>query len=94
LHSAIARWSVRLSITKKLSYPDVEELVAERGIDVDHVTIYRWVRRFTPSPADAARPTRHAVGDRWLIDEAYVTVSGRWRYVHPAIDQCGQVIDV
>jgi IS6 family transposase len=48
-----------------LSYRNVEELLAERGVEVDHVTIYRWVLRFTPLLADAARTCRHAVGDRW-----------------------------
>ena len=46
-----------------------KELLAERGIDVDHIIIYRWVQRFTPLFADAARPLRHAVGDRWFVDE-------------------------
>jgi IS6 family transposase len=77
-----------------LSYRDVEELLAQRGIEVDHTTIYRWVQRFTPLLADAARPCRHAVGDRWQADETYVKVAGRWRYVYRAIDQFGQVIDV
>ena len=84
------RWYLRFG----LSYRDVEELLAERGIEVDHVTIYRWVQRFTPLLADAARPCRHAVGDRWEVDETYVKVAGRWRYVYRAIDQFGQVIDV
>jgi transposase-like protein len=84
------RWYLRFG----LSYRDVEELLAERGLDVDHVTIYRWVQRFTPLLADAARPCRHAVGDRWQVDETYVKVAGRWRYVYRAIDQFGQVIDV
>jgi transposase-like protein len=61
---------------------------------VDHVTVYRWVQRFTPLLAEAARPCRHAVGDRWQVDETYVKVAGRWRYVYRAIDQFGQVIDV
>jgi hypothetical protein len=61
---------------------------------VDHVTIYRWVLRFTPLLADAARPCRHRVGDRWQVDETYVRVAGRWRYVYRAIDQFRQVIDV
>jgi transposase, IS6 family len=61
---------------------------------MDHVTVYRWVRRFTPLLADAARPCRHAVGDRWQVDETYVKVAGQWRYVYRAIDQFGQVIDV
>ena len=84
------RWYLRFG----LSYRDVEELLAERGVDVDHVTIYRWVQRFTPLLADAARPCRHLVGDRWQMDETYVKVAGRWRYVYRAIDQFGQVIDV
>ena len=84
------RWYLRFG----LSYRDVEELLAERGVEVDHVTIYRWVQRFTPLLAEAARPCRHAVGDRWQVDETYVKVAGRWRYVYRAIDQFGQVIDV
>jgi IS6 family transposase len=69
------RWYLRFG----LSYRDVEELLAERGIEVDHVTIYRWVLRFTPLLAEAARPCRHAVGDRWQVDETYVKVTGQWR---------------
>ncbi len=84
------RWYLRFG----LSYRDVEELLAERGVEVDHVTIYRWVLRFTPLLADAARPCRHAVGTRWQVDETYVKVAGRWRYVYRAIDQFGQVIDI
>jgi transposase-like protein len=84
------RWYLRFG----LSYRDVEELLAERGVQVDHTTVYRWVQRFTPLLAEAARPCRHAVGDRWRVDETYVKVAGRWRYVYRAIDQFGQVIDV
>ena len=84
------RWYLRYG----LSYRDVEELLGERGIEVDHVTIYRWVQRFTPLLADAAGPCRHAVGDRWFVDETYVKVAGKWRYVYRAVDQPGQIIDV
>jgi transposase-like protein len=84
------RWYLRFG----LSYRDIEELLTERGVEVDHVTIYRWVLRFTPLLADAARPCRHRVGDRWQVAETYVKVAGRWRYVYRAIDQFGQVIDV
>jgi transposase-like protein len=52
------------------------------------------VQRFTPLLAEAARPCRHGVGDRWQVDETYVKVAGRWRYVYRAIDQFSQVIDV
>ena len=88
------RWYLRYG----LSYRDVEELLGERGVEVDHVTVYRWVyrwvQRFTPLFADAARPLRHATGDRWFVDETYVKVAGRWRYLYRAVDQYGQVIDV
>ena len=77
-----------------LSYRDLQELLAERGIEVDHVTLFRWVQRFTPLLIDAARPCRHSVGARWFVDETYVKVSGSWRYVYRAVDQYGQVIDV
>ncbi|MGK0275999.1 MAG: IS6 family transposase [Ilumatobacter sp.] len=77
-----------------LSYQDVEKFLAERGIDVDHVTIYRWVQRFAPLVSDAARPSRHRVGDRWFVDETYVKVAWVWRHLYRAVDQHGQVIDV
>ena len=84
------RWYLRFG----LSYRDVEELLAERGITVDHVSIFRWAQRFTPLLAQAAHPCRHRVGDGWWRDETDLQVSGRWRYVYRAIDQFGQVIDV
>jgi transposase, IS6 family len=84
------RWYLRYG----LSYRDVEELLAERGVTVDHVSIYRWVERFTPEFIEAARLCRHAPGDRWFVDETYVKVSGRWTHLYRAIDQYGQVIDV
>ena len=75
-------------------YRDLEELLAERGAEVDHVTLFQGVQRFTPLLVDAARPCRHAVGGRWFVDETYVKVSGVWRYVYRAVDDEGQVIDV
>jgi len=62
------RWYLRFN----LSYRDVEELFVERGVEVDHVTVYRWVQRFTPLLSDAPRFVRHASGDRWFVDETYV----------------------
>ncbi len=84
------RWYLRYG----LSYRDVEELLAERGVEVDHVTVHRWVQRFTPLLADAARFARHAPGDRWFVDETYVKVGGVWRYVYRTVDQHGQIIDI
>jgi len=84
------RWYLRFG----LSYRDLEELLAERGVEVDHVSLYRWVQHFTPLVVDAARPCRHAVGGRWFVDETYVKVGGVWRYVYRAVDQSGRVMDV
>src|SRR5437879_2943505 len=86
--------AVRLYLRFGLSYRDLEELLAERGIEVDHVTLFRWVQRFTPLLINAAGPCRHVVGGRWFVDETYVKVAGVWRYVYHAIDDDGQVVDV
>jgi transposase-like protein len=84
------RWYLRYG----LSYRDVEKLLAERGVEVDHVTVYRWVQRFSPLLAEATRFCRHSPGHRRFVDETYVKVNGVWRYVYRAVDQHGQVIDV
>src|SRR3954451_18986171 len=83
------RWYLRYG----LSYRDLEELLAERGIEVDHVTLYRWARRFTPFLLDAARPCRRLAPDRWFVDETYVKGSGVWSHVYRAVDRHRQVID-
>jgi transposase, IS6 family len=59
------RWYLRFGLSSR----DVEELLVERGLEVDHVTIYRWVQRFTTLFIDTARPCRHSPGDRWCVDE-------------------------
>jgi transposase, IS6 family len=61
---------------------------------VDHISVYRWVQRFAPEFAEAARARQHIIGDRWHVDETYLKVDGSWRYLFRAIDQFGQVIDV
>jgi transposase-like protein len=88
--SVAVRWYLRYGLLTGTS----RELMAERGVTVDHVTIYRWVQRFIPEFMEAARPCRHAPGDRWFADETYVKVAGRWAYLYRAVDQHGRVIDV
>ena len=84
------RWYLRF----RLSYADVVELLAERGITVDPSTIYDWVRAFTPRFIAAARADRSPVGTRWRVDETYLKIGGRWRYLYRAIDEHGQIVDV
>jgi hypothetical protein len=83
------RWYLRYG----LSYRDVEELLVERGVEVDHVTVFRWVQRFTPLLVDAARFGRHSPGDRWFADETYVKINGVWRYVYRAVERSDHVPD-
>jgi transposase-like protein len=83
------RWYVRY----RLSYADVVEWFAERGFVVERSTIYRWVQRFLPLFAVAARAYRRLVGTKWRVDETYVRLHGRWTYLYRAIDQDGQVVD-
>ncbi len=83
------RWYVRY----RLSYADVVEWLAERGLTVERSTIYRWVQRFLPLFGEAARTQRRCVGARWHVDETYVRLQGRWTYVYRAIDEDGQVGD-
>jgi len=80
---AVVRWYLHYG----LSYRDLEELLAERGIQVDHVTQFRWVQRFTPIQMAAAKPCRHGAGSSWLVDETDVNVSGSRRYASWAVGQ-------
>jgi len=67
-------WYLRFS----LSYRDVEALLAERGISVDHVTLWRWVQRYTPELERRLRKGLKATNDSWRVDETYVRVKGKW----------------
>ena len=86
--------TVRWYLSYRLSYADVAEWLAERGVHVDPSTVYRWVQRFAPLYQEAARRHRHRVRGKWSIDETYVKVDGVPSYVFRAIDELGQVIDV
>src|SRR2546423_6412529 len=82
-------WYLRFS----LSYRDVEELLAERGISVDHVTLWRWVQRYAPELARRLRKCLKSTNDSWRVDETYVRVKGQWRYLYRAVDSSGATLD-
>jgi len=84
------RWYLRF----RLSYADVAELLAERGVGVDMSTVYDWVQEFAPLYEDAARSFRRAVGRSWSVDATDTKVAGKPVYVYRAIDGHGQVVDV
>lgn len=86
--------AVRWYLRYRLSYADVAELLAERGIHVDPSSVYDWVQAFTPLYREAARSYRHPARDKWAIDETYIKVGGVAQYVFRALDERGQVVDV
>ena len=73
--------AVRCYLRFRLSYTDVAELLAERGVRLDPSTIFAWVREFAPRYEDAARPSRHAIGSCWSVDETYTRIAGKPAYV-------------
>jgi IS6 family transposase len=75
-------WRVRYA----LSYRDLEEIMAERGLSVDHTTIYRWVQLYAPELEKRCRPHLKATNDSWLVDETYVKVKGMWMYLYRSVD--------
>jgi transposase-like protein len=75
-------WYLRFS----LSYRDVEELLGERGVHADHVTVWRWVQRYAPELQRRLRRHLKPTNDSWRMDETYVRVKGKWRYLYRAVD--------
>ena len=83
------RWYLRYS----LSYRDLEEMMAERGLSVDHTTIYRWVQRYAPEIEKRCRPHLKACNDSWRVDETYVKVKKVWMYLYRAVDAQGNTLE-
>jgi transposase-like protein len=84
---------VRWYLAYPLSYRHVEELMEERGVSVDHATIYRWVLQYSPQLEAAFHRRKRPVGKSWRMDETYIRVKGKWRYLYRAVDKHGQTID-
>lgn len=84
------RWYCKYGI----SYRDLEEMMAERGVEVDHTTIYRWVQHYAPEMEKRLRwYWRNNFDSSWRVDETYVKVKGQWKYLYRAIDKSGKTID-
>jgi putative transposase len=84
---------VRWYIAYPLSTRHVEELMAERGVAVDHSTINRWVIRYSPQLEEAFHRRKRPVWVSWRLDETYIRVKEAWKYLYRAVDKCGQTID-
>lgn len=83
------RWYCRC----QLSYRDLEEMMRERGLSVDHVTVFRWVQRYAPEINKRMRPHLKMSGTSYRLDETYVKVGAEWKYLYHAVDSTGQTID-
>ena len=83
------RWYCRYA----LSYRDLEEMMAERGLSIDHSTINRWVLQYGPELDKRCRPHLRPTNDSWKVDETYVKVKGQWKYLYRAVDSSGQTLD-
>ncbi|WP_068819921.1 IS6 family transposase [Phormidesmis priestleyi] len=83
------RWYCRYP----LSYRNLEEMMAERGVEVDHSTINRWVLKFAPELDKRLRPHLSQTNDSWRVDETYIEVKGEWKYLYRAVDSMGNTLD-
>jgi transposase-like protein len=83
------RWYLRFG----LSFRNLEEMMAERNLNVDHVTIWRWVQRYAPELSRRCRPELRRTNGSWRVDETYLRVAGKWTYLYRAVDSTGATID-
>ncbi len=84
---------VRWYLAYNLSLRNLEEMMAERGISVDHATVHRWTIHYAPLLLEQFNRRKRAVTSRWHVDETYVKVRGQWRYLYRAIDRNGDTVE-
>jgi transposase-like protein len=85
--------NVRWYLKYALSYRNLEEMMAERGVKVDHTTIMRWVHQYSPEIEKKVRRYLRPTNDSWRMDEPYIKVKGEWKYFYRFVDSNGNKID-
>lgn len=90
---SVILYAVFFYVRYGVSYRDLEEIMAERGVDVDHATLNRWVVKFSPSIAASAQSKNRSTAESWRMDETYIKVKGVWTYLYRAVDRDGQTLD-
>src|SRR6266567_70939 len=86
-------WAVRWYLMFPISYRDLELMLQDRGVEVDHTTLFRWIQAYAPELEKRIRPHLRTCNGSWRVDETYVKVKGRWTYLYRAVDSRGQTID-
>ena len=86
-------WGVRWYVAYPISYRQLEEMMDERGVEVDHSTLNRWVLKYVPLLETRLRARKRSVGSSWRLDETYVKVKGVWKYLYRAVDKAGATLD-
>src|SRR3954467_15919257 len=86
-------WAVRWYLMFPISYRDLELMLRDRGVEVDHSTVFRWIQAYAAELEKRIRPHLRMSNGSWRVDETYVKVKGRWTYVYRAVDSRGQTID-
>jgi IS6 family transposase len=86
-------WAVRWYLMFPISYRDLELMLRDRGVTVDHTTIFRWIQAYATELEKRIRPHLRLSNGSWRVDETYIKVKGRWAYLYRAVDSRGQTID-
>ena len=86
-------WAVRWYLMFPISYRDLELMLRDRGVEVAHTTLFRWIQAYAPELEKRIRPHLRRSGGSWRVDETYIRVKGRWTYLYRAVDSRGQTID-
>src|ERR1700709_2407227 len=86
-------WAIRWYVAYPISYRQLEEMMEEHGVEVDHATLNRWVLKYVALLEQEFRVRKEAVGPSWRRDETYVRVRGNWKYLYRAVDKAGATVD-
>ncbi|QRM35561.1 IS6 family transposase [Microvirga sp. VF16] len=89
----IILWAVRWYLRFPISYRDLECMLSDRGVQVDHTTLFRWIQAYAPELEKRVRPYLRPTNGSWRVDETYIRVKGEWVYLYRAVDATGQTID-
>ena len=91
--SEVILWAVRWYLMFPISYRDLELMLLDRGVEVDHTTIFRWIQAYAGELENRIRPHLRMSNGSWRVDETYLRVKGRWTYLYRAVDSRGQTVD-